>query len=94
MGRLSMIRQQQNPDGIAGHREREEHQRQCQRLPPKRKFTGGLNEHHYTIMEEIRERKKKRQWDPAKLAFAREFCRDLCLVTSCTLCGNKGDERK
>lgn len=85
--RLNIMKNQANPDGKIGHFEREKIQQINKRLPPKRKFTGqGSKQHNFTIMQEIR-LNKKTQWDEKKIAFAIEFCRQLCNTTTCPLCG-------
>ena len=85
--RLNVMKNQANPDGKAGHFERERMQQANKRLPPKKKFTGrGSREHNFTIMQELKINKKTR-WDPEKIAFAIEFCRSLCKKESCPLCG-------
>jgi hypothetical protein len=81
------MKTQADPDGKAGHFERERMQQANKRLPPKRKFTGrGSREHNFTIMQELKINKKTR-WDPVKIAFAIEFCRYLCKEERCPLCG-------
>ena len=85
--RLNAMKQQADPDGKAGHFERERMQQANKRLPPKKKFTGrGSKQHNFTIMQELKQNKKTR-WDPEKIRFAIEFCRTLCKEETCPLAG-------
>ena len=49
MGFTNIMATQENPDGLAGHKEREEFQEISKQGEPKRKFTRGKDTHEYTV---------------------------------------------
>lgn len=92
MGRLTTIRQQENPDGVEGHKERERLQKESKREPVKRKYTGK-DQHWFTKPPQANLTNRQRR--NLKRLDMKENCEDYtddCKPSNCMYC-EKRDAR-